>query len=183
VLVLYGFCVMLGAVALILTYTNSIQSAFLLLALGVISFIALRNLGYMRLDRFSDTATERRKNKALRAAARPLGQRLRQVQTLEEVLAVITEAGSVFGASIVRVGPSPSFSHEYEQTTGATDLLFESRFILPGGVISLELGWRDGRREIDRDTEIAVDIFCEHLSDALVRVAASDRAQQQQPTG
>ena len=31
----------------------------------------------------------------------------------------------------------------------------------------LELGWHDGRREIDRDTEIAIDIFCEHLGDGL----------------
>ena len=41
VLVLYGFCVLLGAVALILTYTNSMQSAFLLVAIGVIAFAAL----------------------------------------------------------------------------------------------------------------------------------------------
>ena len=31
----------------------------------------------------------------------------------------------------------------------------------------LELGWSDGRQEIDRDTEIAVDIFCEYLGEAL----------------
>ena len=31
----------------------------------------------------------------------------------------------------------------------------------------LELAWPDGRREVDRDTEIAIDIFCEHLGDAL----------------
>jgi UDP-GlcNAc:undecaprenyl-phosphate GlcNAc-1-phosphate transferase len=171
VLVLYGSCVLFGAVALVLTYANNVESAFVLLALGVIAFVALRALGYMRLDRISDTASERRKNKALRAAARPLGHRLRQVRTLEEAWAVVTEAGVVFGAVSVRVGPAPSFSHDYEQTDIGPDQPFEARFALPGGACTLELGWRDGRVEIDRDTEIAVDIFCEHLGEALTRLA------------
>jgi UDP-GlcNAc:undecaprenyl-phosphate GlcNAc-1-phosphate transferase len=172
VLTLYGFCVLLGAVAFVLTFTNSVESAFLLLALGVIAFVALRALGYMRLDRMADAASERRKNKALRAAARPLGQRLRQVRTLEETWVVLTEAGAVFGAVSVRLGPSPAFSHEYERTTiGPDDELYESRFALAGGSCLLELSWRDGRKVIDRDTEIAIDIFCEHLADALSRVA------------
>ena len=176
VLVLYGFCVVLGAVALILTYTNSVQSAFLLLALCVVAFVALRALGYMRLDRMSETTAERKKNKALRAAARPLGQRLRQVRTLEETWSIVTEAGAVFGAVVVRVGPSPSFLHEFEQTAVDPSEMFEVRFALPGNSCGLELGWRDGRREIDRDTEIAVDIFCEHLADAMSRIAAASRA-------
>jgi UDP-GlcNAc:undecaprenyl-phosphate/decaprenyl-phosphate GlcNAc-1-phosphate transferase len=177
VLILYGFCVLLGAVAFILTFTNSVQSAFLLLALGLVAFLALRTLGYMRLDRMSDAATERRKNKALRAAARPLGQRLRQVRTLDETWAVLAEAGVVFGAVAVRLGPSPAFSHEYEQTSIGPDELFEARFALPGSPCALELGWRDGRKSIDRDTEIAVDIFCEHLADALARVTPAAAAE------
>jgi UDP-GlcNAc:undecaprenyl-phosphate GlcNAc-1-phosphate transferase len=178
VLVLYGFCVLLGAVALILTYTNSMQSAFLLLALGIIAFIALRALGYMRLDRMGDSASERRKNKALRAAARPLGQRLRQVRTLDETWTIVVEAGVVFGVATVRLGPAPAFSHEFERTTVGPDEVFEARFALPGSECSLELGWRDGRREIDRDTEIAVDIFCEHLADAVARVATTAATRQ-----
>jgi UDP-GlcNAc:undecaprenyl-phosphate GlcNAc-1-phosphate transferase len=181
VLVLYGFCVLLGAVALVLTYANSMQSAFLLLALGVIAFVALRTLGYMRLDRISDTATERRKNKALRAAARPLGKRLRQVRSLDEAWVIVREALVVFGAVTVRVGPSPAFAHELEQTSVGPDELFESRFVLPGSSCTFELGWRDGRREIDRDTEIAVDIFCEHLADAIVRLAPTPAVIARQP--
>jgi UDP-GlcNAc:undecaprenyl-phosphate/decaprenyl-phosphate GlcNAc-1-phosphate transferase len=175
VFVLYGFCVLLGAVALILTYANSVQSAFLLVALGAIAVIALRALGYMRLDRMSDSASDRRKNKALRAAARPLGRRLRYVRTLGEVWAIVTEAAAVFGAAYVRVGPSPEFSHGLEGHEASAGELFASRFVLPGTEIVLELGWTDGRREIDRDTEIAVDLFCEHLVDAfeLVKTEAT----------
>ena len=166
VLVLYGFCVLLGTMALVLTYANSVQTAFLLLALGVIAFAALRALGYMRLDRMSDTASERRKNKALRAASRPLGRRLRYVRTLGEVWVIVTEAAAVFGAAYVRVGPSPEFSHGFDTHEASAGQLFASRFVLPGSELVLELGWTDGRREIDRDTEIAVDLFCEYLVDA-----------------
>ena len=31
----------------------------------------------------------------------------------------------------------------------------------------LEVFWHDGRVEIDRDTEIAVDVFCEYLANAI----------------
>jgi UDP-GlcNAc:undecaprenyl-phosphate GlcNAc-1-phosphate transferase len=178
VMILYGFCVLLGAVAFVLTFTSSMESAFLLLALGVIAIVALRALGYMRLDRMSNAASERKKNKALRAAARPLGQRLRQVRTLDETWAILTEAGAVFGAVSVRLGPSPVFRHDYEQTTIGPDQVFEARFALPNSPCTLELGWRDGRTEIDRDTEIAVDIFCEHLAEAVLRTTPAVVARQ-----
>jgi hypothetical protein len=48
--------------------------------------------------------------------------------------------------------------------------------MLPGGTCALELGWRDGRREIERDIEIAIDIFCEHLADAIARVGKAPAA-------
>ena len=34
----------------------------------------------------------------------------------------------------------------------------------------LELGWVDGRKQIDRDTEIAVELLCEHVLHALSRI-------------
>ena len=175
VLVLYGFCVLLSAVALVLTYTSSLQSAVLLLALGVIAFAALRGLGYMRLDRISSSAGERRKNKALRAASRPLGRRLQQVRTLDEIWAILAESMAVFGAVYLRMGPSPEFTcGAYGPEAGPPEL-FQARFAVTGGDNVLELGWVDGRREIDRDTEIAVEIFCEHLGDAfdLLKAAAA----------
>jgi UDP-GlcNAc:undecaprenyl-phosphate/decaprenyl-phosphate GlcNAc-1-phosphate transferase len=183
VLVLYGFCVLLGAVALVLTYTNSLESAILLLVVSALVIVALRALGYMRLDRISDSASERRKNKALRAAARPLGQRLRQVTTLDQVWVVVTDAAIVFGATSLRLGPSPSFAHEIEATGSNVSDLFEYRFMPPGNAGALELGWRDGRREIDRDTEIAVDLFCEHLVDALERLRATSSLPSSRLTG
>jgi hypothetical protein len=47
---------------------------------------------------------------------------------------------------------------------------FAFRFTVPSAKAAertLELVWNDGRTEIDRDTEIATEIFCERLGEAL----------------
>jgi UDP-GlcNAc:undecaprenyl-phosphate GlcNAc-1-phosphate transferase len=177
VLVLYGFCILLAGAGVLLTYTNSNGSILLLLAVAVVAFVALRSLGYMRLDRVYETAAERRRNRALRTAVRPLCRRLREVRTLEDIWAVARDAIGVFGASgvVVRLAAAPGsegtpagFSH------GVNDLRTDSsslraQFLVPGGKTServLELFWSDGRREIDRDTEIAIDMLCEFMGDA-----------------
>src|ERR1022692_526424 len=75
VLVLYAFCVLLGAAALILTFASSGQAALLLLLLALVAFLFLRSLGYMRFDRVSESAATRRQNRSLRASVRVLGRR------------------------------------------------------------------------------------------------------------
>jgi len=66
----------------------------------------------------------------------------------------------------------------------ATPQIFRSQFVVPGGRAMerlLVLGWTDGRVEIDRDTEIAVEIFCEHLGEALDLVKAHAGASRSAP--
>lgn len=178
VLVLYGFCVVLGAIALVLTYANSVQAALLLLALAIMGVVLLRTLGYMRAGGISASAADRRRNRALRAGVRPLGRRLREIRSLDHIWSVVVEAAALFGASGIRVrlagppsseGTPISFSHgadpSHSEVTGA----FRAQFMVPGEKAServLELIWLDGRREIDRDTEIAIDLFSEYLAEA-----------------
>ena len=180
VLVLYAFCVLLGVAALILTYSSSLQSALLLVVIAVLGFFFLRALGYMRFERVSGAADDRRRNRAMRAAIRPLGQRLRSVRATEDIWPIVVEASTIFGAVGVslRLGASKSgtlqlssgqgFGSDSPTTVGGP--FFRAQFSIPGGKPServLELGWSDDRKEIDRDTEIAVDIFCEYLADAI----------------
>jgi UDP-GlcNAc:undecaprenyl-phosphate GlcNAc-1-phosphate transferase len=182
VLVLYGFCILLGLVALVLTYANSVQSTILLIALTIIAFVSLRQLGFMRFEQGVLSTAERKRNRAMRAAVRPLGHRLREVRTADGIWAIVVEACDIFGASCARLrvaaGPTAasglqntptSFSHGFEDAAGGGAAPFQAQFVVPGGRASeriLELGWRDGRHELDRDTEIAVDIFCEYLAEA-----------------
>jgi UDP-GlcNAc:undecaprenyl-phosphate GlcNAc-1-phosphate transferase len=178
VLVLYGFCIVLGTAALLLTYANSGQAALLLIVVALVALVFLRSLGYMRLDRVAETAVDRKRNRALRGAVRPLGRRLRQLRSVSDMWPVIVETAGVFTATGVRLQieasandegtPPGAFTHGFD---GVGDALFTMRFSVPGGGRTadrvLELGWADGRREIDRDTEIAIDIFCEYLGEAI----------------
>src|SRR5262249_34681684 len=127
------------------------------------------------------SAVDRKRNRALRAALRPLGRRLRQLRTMDEVWPIVVEAATALGAvsatlQVVATGgttPTPStYSHGATEDDATPDgsAVARFRFSVPGGRTAertLELGWTDGRQEIDRDTEIAVDIFCEYLGEAL----------------
>jgi UDP-GlcNAc:undecaprenyl-phosphate GlcNAc-1-phosphate transferase len=178
VLVLYGLCLFLGAVALVLTFANSNQSALLLVALALVAFVFLRSLGYVRFDRMPESAVDRKRNRALRAALRPLGRKVRKLRTLDEVWLVVVEATKILNASTaslnVRAGAGraaqtpTSLSYEMEGTNPSGTFRFS--FVVPGSRTverTLDLGWNDGRREMDRDTEIAIDVFCEYLGEGL----------------
>jgi UDP-GlcNAc:undecaprenyl-phosphate GlcNAc-1-phosphate transferase len=177
VLVLYGLCIVLGGTALILTYTNSMQSTMLLLVLAVVAFVFLRALGYMRFSTVTVTAVDRKKYRAMRAAVRALGKRLEQVSGLEQMWPIVIELSRLFGAASARLVLEASPSSEVDTPTtlshgigDETPETFRYQFIVPGNKSPdriLELGWIDGRRQIDRDTEIAVGVFCEFLATGL----------------
>jgi len=177
VLVLYGFCVFLGAAALVLTFASNGQAALLLVVLALVAIVFLRWLGFMRLGGMSARAADRKRNRALRAAVRPIGRRLQQVRTMEEIVPIIEEATKVFGATTmtVRAGSDDAagvLSTPVSEVTPAG--AFRGQFIVPGGKPSdriLEVFWYDGRNEMDRDTEIAVDVFCEYLANAIDAIA------------
>jgi UDP-GlcNAc:undecaprenyl-phosphate/decaprenyl-phosphate GlcNAc-1-phosphate transferase len=173
VLVLYGFCVLLGAGALILTFASSGQAALLLLVLALVAFVFLRSLGFMRLDGVTATAADRKRNRALRAAVRPIGRRLQNLRRIEEMSPIIVEAAGVFGAAtmLLRVGNNTigQMPTDDEPRTNEQEP-FRSEFLVPGGKNperTLDVTWHDGRAELDRDTEIAIDILCEYIANAL----------------
>jgi UDP-GlcNAc:undecaprenyl-phosphate GlcNAc-1-phosphate transferase len=200
VLVLYGICVLLGAVALLITYVES-KRITLLLVVGLVAtvLVFLRRLGYIRLDTSHFLSDQRRRNRALRAAVRPLAEQLRQAAGAEEIWETVRTASStVFEASGVRLhlaakdsgsdsstaifssgfGEDPCAGGE-EPEEAASDNLFRARFNLIGekqddGVV--EFGWRDGRSEIDRDLEIAIELFCAYVAEAHERLRSRTRS-------
>jgi UDP-GlcNAc:undecaprenyl-phosphate GlcNAc-1-phosphate transferase len=196
VLFLYGFCVVLGGAALILTYASSGQSAALLVVLALLAFVFLRALGFVRLDGMPESAATRRRNRALRAAIQPLGRRLRQLRGPTEMWPLVLEAATALGAVAatlrVDVPEMPetttplTLSHAPPDSEPRAYAPFSFRFTVPSAKAaerSLELVWLDGRTEIDRDTEIAAEVFCEHLGEALdlARAAANPRPSTPRP--
>jgi hypothetical protein len=65
------------------------------------------------------------------------------------------------------------FSHAFPADSTRATGFFQARFHLVGikqddGII--ELGWRDGRTELDRDLEIAIEVLCDHVAGAYERI-------------
>jgi UDP-GlcNAc:undecaprenyl-phosphate GlcNAc-1-phosphate transferase len=185
VLVLYAMCVLLGAVALVLTYTNSaIITVTLLAVLALSLFFFLRRLGYIRFELTHLLSDQRRRNRALRASVRPYAERLRQVVSTEEIWDVVREASAIFEANWVSldlVGSSlggerskEAFSHGPSTLDESTPAIsFRARFDLLGvrhDEGHVQFGWHDARTGLDRDVEIAIELFCDYVADAYDRV-------------
>jgi UDP-GlcNAc:undecaprenyl-phosphate GlcNAc-1-phosphate transferase len=198
VLVLYGMCICLGGVALVLTYTGS-KTVTLVMIVGLITtiFLFLRRLGYVRFETKHFLSDQRRRNRGLRAAVRPFADRLRQAVGAEDIWEVVRGAAPVFEARCISLhlvgsvdsrastasttvfsvgfGDGNGNGEDEEATSGA---FFRSRFSLVGykqdhGFV--DLGWRDGRSDIDRDLEIAIELFCAHVTDAYERIRSRAR--------
>ena len=178
VLVLYGLCVLLGALALVLTFANSGQSALLLVVLALVAFVFLRSLGYVRLDR--DARSRRRPQAKPGAARRAASARPPPAQAAgtDEIWPLVVEAAKVSRrgrATLQRRRPDCTGDRPPPRSATRTERTHRSRLFVSSSSSraprpaerTLELGWRDGRREIDRDTEIALEIFCEYLGEAL----------------
>jgi UDP-GlcNAc:undecaprenyl-phosphate/decaprenyl-phosphate GlcNAc-1-phosphate transferase len=205
VLVLYAMCLLLGAVALMLTYTNSaVITVTLLAVLAVTLFIFLRRLGYIRFEVNHFLSDQRRRNRALRVAVRPFADRLRRVNGAEEIWDVVREVSTVFAAGAVRLElPGGELAGQRSKmvfssappvvATSADELVVEStptpspcfraRFGLVGirrEEGQLEFGWYDARTELDRDIEIAIELFCDYLVDAYERIRSRPRVAQRE---
>ncbi len=177
VLVLYGASIALGFAALALSYASSSQSTYFLLALSGVAYLALRALGYINLEKTQRLLQDRRRNLELRATIRRIGDGLRSGQSVEEAWIVLNFAARALGASAVALhlpdegqGDPNRFTEGFDEA-GAD--LFRARYgVLPErpGDTHLELGWSDGRTSVDRDTEIAIELLCDHLSIALERL-------------
>jgi UDP-GlcNAc:undecaprenyl-phosphate/decaprenyl-phosphate GlcNAc-1-phosphate transferase len=200
VLVLYGVCLLFGATALVLTVANSRQAAVTLASVAVLAFVFLRRLGYMRLQSGTVLSDQRRRSRSMRTAVRPFAERLRQAASPTEIWEAVRDLGDLFGASGVALhlgeaslssSATPGDDGDRRQVTFSAGLgnttplperastfvppkpLFRARFGLVGirhddGLI--ELGWDDGRTELDRDTELSIELFCDHVSSAYERL-------------
>jgi len=195
VLVLYGVCVLLAATALILTVANGPLTTVTLGIVAVLAFIFLRWLGYMRFRSGAVLSDQRRRGRDLRALIRPFTDRLRQSSVASEIWEAVRDLAGALGAcgASLHLGPpvkdelqAAAFSWDRPsvrlETAGPIEVLtpaikpfFSARFGLVGLAHDeghLELRWNDGRTELDRDTEISVELFCDHIAAAYERTGS-----------
>ena len=179
VLVLYAFATLLGLVALVLSTARDPEAVCALALLGLVAFAALRALGFFDLARMSEILEQRRRNRALRARVDGIAARLRHAAEPAAVWETLVEEAPGLGAHPVRLevlcprngrlsyaSPIPSRMGEVLRARYAIGRERSSDHVL-------ELAWAD-RQSVDRDTEIAVEHLCQHLSSTLGRVHGAD---------
>jgi UDP-GlcNAc:undecaprenyl-phosphate GlcNAc-1-phosphate transferase len=179
VAVLHGATALLGTAAVLVWFGTPSHAVATLGAFGALALPALRSLGFLQLAKTPRLLAARRRNLETQARVRRAGQALRDARTLDDVWLALRLGAKGVGASAIALRPVPAAPPPREPFTHGFDVaeeLLVARFGLdperPGGPgeTFLELGWNDGRVEIDRDTEIAVEILCGEVSGALERL-------------
>jgi UDP-GlcNAc:undecaprenyl-phosphate GlcNAc-1-phosphate transferase len=177
VLVLYGASILLGVSALALSFSNQRQAGLVLLAVCGVSFLALRRLGFFTLAQMQRIKEARRKNLEVRQEIRRIGDALRSARHVEDLWVALRIGARALGASAFAFHmPQDASSDPCVRQEGFDEAgpeLFRARYgLLPErhGDTHLELGWADGRTTVERDTEIAIELLCDHLSAALERI-------------
>ena len=185
VLVLYGVCALLGATAIALTRASALQAAASLAGLVVVALLLLTWVGYIKLGNGQQLLLDRKRNLELRAAIREVGEGIRAAQGLPEVWEWVKAAAPALGASCIALEVVQRQGVErsaMQRSLGFDEVgpeLFRARYSLLGerpDEGSIDIGWTDGRAVVDRDTEIAIELLCEHVLAALNRIEGANAA-------
>ncbi len=177
VLVLYGVSACLGALALVLYRATAVQTGVILVVLGACAGVLLQRLGYFDVGRTHELLDQRRRNLDTRAAIRQAGEQLRRARSFHEVWEAVRSAAVPLGAQAIALQapelPEEELSEGFDLPEDREPAMLRARFGLVAerpGDRHLELGFIDGRTSVDRDTEIAVELLCDHVSAALDRI-------------
>jgi len=183
VLVIYGGAIVLAGAGLIVSFANGAQTALVLLVVSALGFTALRVLGMVGVTQARVALSERRRNLHTRGEVRRAGQQLREAGSTAEVWAVIqrtTAALGVVGCELT-LGGAKGRDAGGHWSWGMDELPEEAlraRYALvreEPAADHLVLAWCDGRETVHRDTEIAIEFLCDHVSAALERIRREAR--------
>ncbi len=181
VMVLYAACLVLGGSALLLVFADSRQAALILSTLMVVFVVAVRRLGFLRLAHASAVNDLRRRNRRLRGVVRTLRERFETTRTPQGMWDAIRPLSTMLGAQSMTLtlglarknGGAPASRHRFSTAEDAGTLrisgAFHARFEIADedrDLGSLEIVWTDGRREIDRDDELALEMLCDLIAEA-----------------
>ena len=183
VLLIYAAAVVLGGTALALTRATAFQALAILVGLALATALVLRRLGYLRPEDVRRLLHERRRNLELRDGLRHVAQRLRRATRAADVWESVKDAASRLGARGVALelgsaseSGSMHFGCSIDAAPPGPPGHLRSRHSLLGerrDSSHIDFAWDHGRESIDRDTEIAVELLCMHVKDAVKRIDLS----------
>ncbi len=183
VLVLYGLCCLFALTALGLSFANSAQTAMLLAGVGLVVVVLMRKLGYLSLDQASAVGELRRRNVELRSAVKDVIDRVRVAERLSDIWDAIWPLASILDASRFELSLAPqpasdAFSFSTTRAAGTGLPLDVGVDVGRSGqkLGTLTVSWRDGRTEVNRDEELALELVADSIADAATRIGALAQA-------
>lgn len=181
VVVLYGVCVAFAAAALAITFANGRQTALILAVTAIISVVFIRKLGYFGVLS-EDAMKDRERNLALREQVRAIGESLQSAALPANAWEAVQPLAPSMGLaelSLTLIGMSQTGAKETSRFEWRTDASSSERMELrlpieSGGNALGEVlvAWKDGRRAIERDDEIALELLRDHLTSAAKRMSS-----------
>ncbi len=185
VLVLHMASVVLATAAFVLSITGGPTALLVLMVLAAATALALRRLGFIRWDDARELMDQRRRNLMMREVVRRAGKAARQAQEPEEIWEQVHYVARALKASSVGfgIGPSGDEIAKYSRGFGNREPeMLKVRYGLTPERPSanyIELGWT-GRTSMDRDSEIAIELLCNHIAPVVARIedAVSDERAQ-----
>ncbi|MDY7226990.1 MraY family glycosyltransferase [Hyalangium rubrum] len=186
VLVLYGLCGLFTLTALGLNFANSVQSAMLLIGMAVVIGVLMRKLGYLDLRRAGAVGEVRRKNIRLRSVVKDLNRAVRQTGSLQELWAAVRPLAETLDVARLEL----RLQHQHEgltdgvvfetQRPAGSALPLEVRIEVKDDEVPLgwlQLSWRDGRAEINRDEELALELVADTVAERAASFMARAEAE------
>jgi UDP-GlcNAc:undecaprenyl-phosphate GlcNAc-1-phosphate transferase len=183
VLLLYGICCLFMLTALGMAFANSAQAAMLLCGISVVVVVLMRKLGYLNLHEAGQVGQVRRRNVQLRALVKDVSERIAQADGFEPIWLAVRPVAEALDASRLELKlrrQEDGVQFETHRPAGSA-LPLEVRVELKDHDLTygtLVLEWRDGRGEVNRDEELALEL----LSDAVARATASVLARAADPS-
>lgn len=180
VLAIYAAAATMGGAALLLSFSNGLQSSMVLAALCLLGLLALRALGFLDLAKAQAAIAGRRGNLQVQGTIRATGAALRQAPDFETIGAVLTQLAPSLGAGevalvLARANKAGTPGDHFGVRSGSP-LAFRVEYPLGRAgdrLATLTIAWIDGRTELSRDTEIAIELLCDHLAPAVERIGMS----------
>jgi len=183
VLALYGLSILFGATALGLAWANSVQSAVLLVAISIVVVVLVQKLGYLDLKGAQAANATRRRNVQLRQAVRRTVEAIEACSSLTGVWNALRPIATDLHAARLEFwfhvptrtsGEREGLHYELERFEGSgapVDLAIELGLIDGKSLGNIHATWRDGRLEVDRDDELALEQIAQAVTGTVLRIS------------
>lgn len=177
VLALYGVSSLFALLSLGLAYASNMQAGILLVCVAGLVFLFVRALGYLNWRASRELAMDRERNLRLRGLVKASSDKLRAAKGLNDVhnaLIPVAEgliAGRFELAITGRPGPATLVVGESTIDESMALMLVVHAKLGGSPVGKLSVGWADGRAEVDRDEERAVELLAGVIAETIARLA------------